>query len=47
MRAPSPCAVPAQVFVKGEFVGGADVLMEMHKAGELQQLAAELVGGSK
>jgi glutaredoxin-related protein len=36
-----------QVFVKGEFVGGSDVLMEMHKAGELQHLAEELVDGSK
>jgi glutaredoxin-related protein len=30
------------VFVKGEFVGGSDILMEMHKAGELAQLAEEL-----
>eukprot|EP00879_Flechtneria_rotunda_P004658 GHRR01004919.1.p1 GENE.GHRR01004919.1~~GHRR01004919.1.p1 ORF type:complete len:156 (+),score=42.53 GHRR01004919.1:169-636(+) len=33
-----------QVFVKGEFVGGSDILMEMHKAGELEQLANELAG---
>jgi glutaredoxin-related protein len=32
----------AQVFVKGEFVGGSDILMEMHNAGELAQLAEEL-----
>jgi glutaredoxin-related protein len=32
----------AQVFVKGEFIGGSDILMEMHKAGELTQLAEEL-----
>lgn len=47
---PSPLALPVlrlQVFVKGEFVGGSDVLMEMHKAGELQHLAEELVDGSK
>ncbi|KAF8064519.1 GRXS15 [Scenedesmus sp. PABB004] len=31
-----------QVFVKGEFIGGSDILMEMHKAGELGQLADEL-----
>lgn len=31
-----------QVFVKGEFVGGSDILMEMHKAGELAQLAEEM-----
>jgi glutaredoxin-related protein len=32
----------SQVFVKGEFVGGSDILMEMHKAGELTQLADEM-----
>jgi glutaredoxin-related protein len=30
------------VFVKGEFVGGSDILMEMHKAGELTTLAEEM-----
>jgi monothiol glutaredoxin len=24
--------------VKGEFIGGADIMMEMYEAGELQQL---------
>ena len=27
-----------QVFVKGEFVGGCDILMEMYRNGELAQL---------
>ena len=27
-----------QVYVKGEFVGGSDIMMEMYEAGELQQL---------
>jgi monothiol glutaredoxin len=27
-----------QLYVDGEFVGGSDILMEMHQAGELQQL---------
>lgn len=27
-----------QLYVKGEFVGGSDILMEMHEAGELQQM---------
>jgi monothiol glutaredoxin len=27
--------------VKGEFVGGSDIMMEMFEAGELQQLMAE------
>jgi glutaredoxin-related protein len=35
-----------QVFVKGEFIGGSDILIEMHKAGELGQLAEELTGAA-
>jgi monothiol glutaredoxin len=27
-----------QLYVKGEFVGGSDILAEMHEAGELQTL---------
>ncbi len=27
-----------QLYVKGEFVGGSDILMEMYEAGELQSL---------
>lgn len=27
-----------QLYVDGEFVGGSDILMEMHQAGELQQM---------
>ena len=30
-----------QLYVKGEFVGGSDIMMEMYEAGELQQLMAE------
>jgi monothiol glutaredoxin len=30
-----------QLYVKGEFVGGSDIMMEMFEAGELQQLIAE------
>lgn len=30
-----------QLYVKGEFVGGSDIMMEMYQAGELQQLMAE------
>ena len=29
-----------QVFVRGEFVGGNDILMEMYEAGEIQELVA-------
>ena len=32
-----------QLYVKGEFVGGSDIMMEMYEAGELH----ELFGGEK
>ena len=31
-----------QLYVKGEFVGGSDIMMEMYQSGELQQV----LGGS-
>ena len=30
-----------QLYVKGEFVGGSDIMMEMYEAGELHQLMAD------
>ncbi|MGN6498299.1 MAG: Grx4 family monothiol glutaredoxin [Tsuneonella sp.] len=30
-----------QLYVKGEFVGGSDIMMEMFEAGELQELLDE------
>ena len=30
-----------QLYVKGEFIGGSDIMMEMYEAGELQQLLTE------
>ncbi len=30
-----------QLYVKGEFVGGSDIMMEMYEAGELQEFLAE------
>ena len=32
-----------QLYVKGEFIGGSDIMMEMYESGELQQV---LGGGS-
>ena len=29
-----------QLYVKGEFVGGSDIMREMHQSGELQKLLA-------
>ena len=30
-----------QLYVKGEFVGGSDIMMEMYESGELSELMAE------
>ncbi len=30
-----------QLYVKGEFVGGSDIMMEMYQSGELQAMVAE------
>ncbi|WP_184152389.1 Grx4 family monothiol glutaredoxin [Sphingobium lignivorans] len=30
-----------QLYVKGEFLGGSDIMMEMYEAGELQQVLVE------
>ena len=30
-----------QLYVKGEFIGGSDIMMEMYEAGELGELFAE------
>jgi monothiol glutaredoxin len=27
-----------QLYVKGEFIGGSDIMMEMYESGELQQV---------
>jgi monothiol glutaredoxin len=31
-----------QLYVKGEFVGGSDIMMEMFQSGELKQLLADM-----
>jgi monothiol glutaredoxin len=31
-----------QLYVKGEFLGGSDIMMEMYEAGELHQMMDEL-----
>jgi monothiol glutaredoxin len=33
-----------QLYVKGEFIGGSDIMMEMAQSGELQQKLAEVTG---
>src|SRR4051812_21274633 len=36
-----------QLFVKGEFVGGADIVRQMHESGELEKKLGELVAPAK
>jgi monothiol glutaredoxin len=36
-----------QLYVKGDFVGGSDIMMEMFENGELQQLVGEPAGGAE
>ena len=33
-----------QLYVKGEFVGGSDIMMEMYESGELQQVLGNPAG---
>ena len=41
IKAYSDWATVPQLYVKGEFVGGSDIMMEMFEAGELQRLLDE------
>jgi monothiol glutaredoxin len=34
-----------QLYVKGEFVGGSDIMMEMYESGELQQILSGQAAG--
>ena len=34
-----------QLYVRGEFVGGSDIMMEMYQSGELQQVLAPSAAG--
>ena len=36
-----------QLYVKGEFVGGSDIMMEMFESGELQELLGESASESE
>jgi monothiol glutaredoxin len=33
-----------QVFIKGQFIGGSDIVMEMYQEGELQKVVGEAFG---
>ncbi|KMT19866.1 hypothetical protein BVRB_1g009150 [Beta vulgaris subsp. vulgaris] len=32
-----------QIFIKGEFIGGSDIILNMHQTGELEQKLKEIV----
>lgn len=36
-----------QLYIKGQLIGGSDVMMDLYQKGELQKLVAEAQGGSK
>lgn len=36
-----------QIFIKGEFVGGSDIILNMHQSGELKEMLKDLTPPSK
>ena len=36
-----------QLYIKGQLVGGSDIMAELYEKGELQKLVAEAQGGAK
>src|SRR6478672_4646939 len=36
-----------QLFIKGEFVGGADIVRQMHESGDLEKKLGDLVAAAK
>lgn len=36
-----------QLYIKGQLIGGSDIMMELYQKGELQKLVAEAQGGAK
>lgn len=32
-----------QLYVQGQFIGGCDIMIEMHESGELQELISEVI----
>lgn len=36
-----------QLYIKGQLIGGSDVMMDLYQKGELQKLVAEAQGGAK
>lgn len=36
-----------QLYINGQFIGGSDIMTELHQKGELQKLVAEVQAGTK
>lgn len=36
-----------QLYINGQFIGGSDIMAELHQKGELQKLVAEVQAGTK
>ncbi|XP_071904534.1 monothiol glutaredoxin-S15, mitochondrial isoform X1 [Coffea arabica] len=36
-----------QIFIKGEFIGGSDIILNMHQNGELKEKLKDIMGGSE
>ncbi|CAL9123653.1 unnamed protein product [Musa acuminata var. zebrina] len=36
-----------QIFIKGEFLGGSDIILSMHQKGELKDLLADITGDDR
>jgi monothiol glutaredoxin len=36
-----------QLYIKGQFIGGSDIMAELHQKGELQKLVADAQAGTK
>ncbi|XP_057533410.1 monothiol glutaredoxin-S15, mitochondrial [Amaranthus tricolor] len=36
-----------QIFIKGEFIGGSDIILNMHQTGELEQKLKDIVAGQQ
>jgi monothiol glutaredoxin len=36
-----------QLYIKGQFIGGSDIMTELHQKGELQKLVTEAQAGTK
>ncbi|KAL7177162.1 hypothetical protein ACSBR2_030492 [Camellia fascicularis] len=36
-----------QIFIKGEFIGGSDVILNMHQTGELKEMLKDIAANQE